>query len=209
MGMEYGGEAGCSTELFVFSGKCFQEILDAGKHEGIDCCLIFPGKTPELLGEGKGDQIVLSRQPLAQLILDPLPIFMVLAMGTVSVATGMRNIDLFPAVVIRALRQHVRAIFLSALCHGLQSLCMAWQDGILVSVQKTILEFVNDRGEQNHLTPPHVISKVLASVLTAWRALFPVLEVRWVYLEVVRTLTWPRICCNSMRSTPASSICVA
>ena len=153
MGMEYGGEAGCSTELFVFSGKCFQEILDAGKHEGIDCCLIFPGKTPELLGEGKGDQIVLSRQPLAQLILDPLPIFMVLAMGTVSVATGMRNIDLFPAVVIRALRQHVRAIFLSALCHGLQSLCMAWQDGILVSVQKTILEFVNDRGEAESFDP--------------------------------------------------------
>ncbi|EFK06124.1 conserved hypothetical protein [delta proteobacterium NaphS2] len=35
----------------------------------------------------------------------------------------------------------------------------------------------------------------MASVLTAWLALFPVLEVRWVYLVVVRTLTWPRICC--------------
>ena len=130
---------------------------------------------------------------------------MVLAMGTVPVATGMWNIDLFSAVVIRTLHQHVRAVFLSALCHGLQSLCVAWQDGILVSVQKVVLEFIDDRGEQNHLTPPHVISKVLASALTAWLALFPILEMRWVYLVVVRTLTWPRICCNSMRSTPASS----
>ena len=209
MGMQYSGKSRCSTELFVVLGKCFQDILNTGKHQGIDCCLIFPGKIPELFREGKGDQIVLGRQPLAQLILDPLPVFMVLAMGTVPVATGMWNIDLFSAVVIGTLCQHVRAMLLSALHHGLQGLFMAWQDIILVSVKKAILEFVDDRGEQNHLTPPHVMSKVLASVLTAWRALFLVLDVRWVYLEVVRILTWPRICCNSMRSTPASSICVA
>ena len=87
MGMEYGGKAGCTTEFFVFLGKCFQEILDAGKHEGIDCRLIFPGKIPELFGEGEGDQIVLSRQPLAQLILDPLLVFRILTMGTVPVST--------------------------------------------------------------------------------------------------------------------------
>ena len=147
MGMEYGGKASCSTELFVFLGKCFQEILDAGKHEGIDRCLIFPGKIPELFREGKGDQIVLSRQALAQLILDPLPVFMVLAMGTIPVATGMWNIDLFSAVVIGALCQHVRAMLLPALHHSLQGLFMAWQDIILVSVKKAILEFVDDRGE--------------------------------------------------------------
>jgi len=209
MGMEYGGKPRCSTEFFVIMGKRFQEILDTGKHQGIDCCLISPGKIPELFRKGKGDKIVLSRQPLAQLIFDPLRAFMVLAMGTVSVPTGMRNIDLFSAVVIGTLCQHVRAMLLSALDHGPQGFFMAWQDIILVSVKKAILEFVDDRGEQNHLTPPHVMSKVLASVLTAWRALFLVLEVRWVYLEVVRTLTWPRICCNSRRSTPASSICVA
>jgi hypothetical protein len=207
--MKYDGKSSFSTEFFVVFGKGFQGILDTGKHQGIDCCLIFPGKIPDLFGEGKGDQIVLGRQPLAQLILGPLLVFMVLAMGTVPVATGMWNIDLFSAVVIGTLCQHVRTVPLSALHHGLQGLFMAWQDIFLVSIKKAILEFVDDRGEQNHLTPPHVMSKVLASVLTAWRALFLVLDVRWVYLEVVRTLTWPRIFCNSMRSTPASSICVA
>ena len=53
------------------------------------------------------------------------------------------------------------------------------------------------------------MSKLFARVLMAWEAVFPVVEVRWVYLEVVRTLTWPRIFCNSMRSTPASNKCVA
>ena len=128
--------------------------------------------------EGKGDQIVLGWQPLAQLILDPVPVFMVLAMGTVPVATGMWNIDLFSAVVIGTLCQHVRAMLMPAMRHSLQGLFMAWQGIIFVSVKKAILEFVDDRGEQNHLTPPHLMSKVLASVLAAWRALFLVLEVR-------------------------------
>ena len=46
-------------------------------------------------------------------------------------------------------------------------------------------------------------------MLIAWQAFWLVLLVRWVYLEVVRTLTWPRIFCSSMRSTPASSKWVA
>jgi hypothetical protein len=37
----------------------------------------------------------------------------------------------------------------------------------------------------------------------------PVLEVRWVYLAVVRIEWWPRIFCTSSRSTPASIRCVA
>ncbi len=89
MGMEYGGKSRCSTELFVVLGKRLQDILDTGKQQGIDCFLVFPGKIPELFWEGKGDQVVLGRQPLAQLILDPLPVFMILAVGTSS--GGRRN----------------------------------------------------------------------------------------------------------------------
>jgi hypothetical protein len=59
---------------------------------------------------------------------------MVLAMGTTPVSTGMWNIDLFSAVVIGTLCQHVRAMLVSALRHGLQGLFMAWQGIILVSV---------------------------------------------------------------------------
>jgi len=59
---------------------------------------------------------------------------MVLAMGTVSVPAGMGDIDLFSAVVIGTLCQHVRAMLLSALHHSLQGFFMAWQGIILVSV---------------------------------------------------------------------------
>jgi hypothetical protein len=100
---------GDPAEFFVVFGKCLQSILYTGKHQGIDLSLIFPGKVPELFGEGKGDQIILGWQPLAQLILDPLLIFMVLAMGTAPVTAGMRDIGELSAVVIGALCQHVRA----------------------------------------------------------------------------------------------------
>ena len=119
MGMQYSGKSRCSTELFVVLGKRFQDILNTGKHQGIDCCLIFPGKIPELFREGKGDQIVLGRQPLAQLILDPLPVFMVLAMRAIPMAAGMGNIGQFSAVMIGAVCKHMGAMLFSALLHGL------------------------------------------------------------------------------------------
>jgi len=86
MGMQYCCKSRCSLELFVVAGKCFQDILNTVKHQGIDCFLVFPGKIPKLPGNGKGDQVILGRKKLAQLILDPLVAFMVLAMGTAPVA---------------------------------------------------------------------------------------------------------------------------
>ena len=100
MGMENGGKSSCSTELFIVSGKRLQDILNTGEHQGIDDFLMFPGKIPELFWKGKGNQVVLGRQQLAQLIIDPLLVFMVLAMRTIPVAAGMRNIGLFAASVI-------------------------------------------------------------------------------------------------------------
>jgi len=100
-------------------GECFQNALSAGKHQGIDFFLVFPSMIPELFGEGKGDQIVVGRQALAQLIFDPLLVFMVLAMGTVPMATGMWNVDLLFAIVIGTLCQHMWAMLLSALHHSL------------------------------------------------------------------------------------------
>ena len=144
MGMEYGGKSSCSTELLVLLGERFQDILNTGKHQGIDSSLMFPGQIPELFGEGEGDQVVLGRQPLAQLILDPLLVFMVLAMGTVPMSAGVWDIGLFSAVVIGTLCQHMRAMLLSALCHVLQCLFMARQDMLLVSVKEAILEFVDN-----------------------------------------------------------------
>ena len=103
---------------------------------------------------------------------------MVLAMGTVSMAAGMWNIVLFSTGVIGTLFQHVRAMLVPAVDHGVYGLSMAGQDKFFVTIKKAIPEFVDYRGEQNHLTPPHCMSKELTSVLTAKLALFLVLEVR-------------------------------
>ena len=69
---------------------------------------------------------------------------MVLAMGTVPVTAGMRDIGELSAVEIGTLCQHVRAMLLPALLHGMEGLYMAWQDILFVSVKKSILEFVDD-----------------------------------------------------------------
>lgn len=62
--MEYGGKSRCSAEPVIVLGKCFQDILHTGKHEGIDFSLVLPGKIAKLAGQGKGDQIVRGRQTL-------------------------------------------------------------------------------------------------------------------------------------------------
>jgi hypothetical protein len=165
--MEYGGEPGFSTKFFIVPSEGFQSILDTIKHQGIDDFLVFPCQVPELLGKGEGDQVVFGRESLVQLIFDPLLVFMVLAMGAVSMTTGVGNISYFVAVVIGALRQHVRAMLLPALLHGPEGLLVTGQDRIIVLHQKTMLEFVDYRGDQNHLTPPQLMLKVSARELTA------------------------------------------
>jgi len=48
------------------------------------------------------------------------------------------------------------------------------------------------------------MEKFAINAWMAWSAFFVVVDVRWVYLLVVRMLWWPRIFCTSSRSTPAS-----
>jgi len=160
-------------------------------------------------GQREGDQVVLTRQPLVKLAFQPLLALVVLAMGAVSVAAGMGDIDPFAAPVVRTAGQHVRSMLVSAAGHGPQSLDMAWQEIFIVGAEEAVPELVDDRGEQHYLRPPHLMSRELTRALTANLALLAVPVVRWVYLAVVRMLTWPRICCSSSRSTPASSMWVA
>lgn len=100
MGVENGSEPCGSSELFVVFGEGFQDILDSYKHQGIDGSLVPPDKFPELARQGESNQIICAWQQFPQLLVNPLLAFMVLAMGTVSVATGMRNIGQFPALLL-------------------------------------------------------------------------------------------------------------
>jgi len=59
------------------------------------------------------------------LIFDPLPIFMVLALRTIPVATGMGDIHLTVTVMTGASGQHVRTMLLAAPLHCLQGFSMS------------------------------------------------------------------------------------
>lgn len=95
MGMQYRCKSGHTLQLLVILRKCFQKFLYTEKHQSIDDLLILPGQLAQLFGQGKGDQVILGWKLFVQLILNPLPAFMVLAMGAASMATGMRDIGLF------------------------------------------------------------------------------------------------------------------
>lgn len=127
--MEYGGEPRLSAKSFVIPGKGFQRIPDRVKHQRVDGFLISPGEIPELFGYGKSDKKIGGWQALVQLLFDPLLTFMVLAMRAVPVAAGMRNIDFLSTLMIRALCQHMLAMFLPAPGDDPQSLFVAGQHG--------------------------------------------------------------------------------
>jgi len=147
MGMEYCGKPCFSPELFVVPGKGFKDFLNTGKHQGIDFLLVLPGKIPKLSRESKGNQIVLGRQELVQLLFDPPGVFMVLAMGTVPVAAGMRNVGIGSAVMSSTFCQHMGAMLLSALLHGLKSFFMATQDGVFIFIEKPLFKLFYNGGK--------------------------------------------------------------
>jgi hypothetical protein len=177
MGMQDCGEPCRTTKVFIIFGKSFEGLLDTGKHQGIDDLLVFPGQFPELGRQGKGDQEIPGWQPLVQLVVDPLIVFMVLAVGTTAMTAGMRDIGLLPT---GTLGKHMGAMRLPALFHNRKSFPVAWQNRVGVALEERILELTDNLGEQYHLTPPHVRGKSLISVLMAWRRLLPVVLVRWV-----------------------------
>jgi hypothetical protein len=100
--MEYGGEPGCSTEIFIIPDEGLQGILNTVKHQGIDDFLEPPCQVAKLLGKGEGNQKVFGREALVQLVFDPLLSFVVLAMGAVSVTAGVGDIPFFGTVMIGA-----------------------------------------------------------------------------------------------------------
>jgi hypothetical protein len=170
-------------------GERFQGILHRCEEQSVDGLLVFPCQIPQLPGQREGNQEVLARQPLVKLAFQPLAALVVLAMRAVSVAAGVGNIHPFTAPVIRTLGQHVWSMLMSASGHGRQGFAMARQQSFIVDAEKAVFELVDNHGEQHYLRPPHSMSRELTKVLTANLALLAVVEVRWVYLAVVRMLT--------------------
>ena len=159
-------------------GEGFQQILYSLEHQGVDDFLVFPCQISQMLRQGEGDQVVLAWQPFFDLVFQPLLAFVVLAMGEIAVTTGMGNIDPLTALVIRTASQHVQTMLVAASGHSLQCFDMAWQEIFLVAAVEAVLESVDDRGEQHHLSPPHLMSTELIRELTTTFVLLAVAVLR-------------------------------
>lgn len=167
MGVENGYKARRSVELFIIFGKALENTLHTGNHQGVDGLLIFPSEIAKLTWKSEGDQIIWCRQKLLQLVFDPLPILMVLAMGTIPVSAGMGNRDLVVAMMIGASGQHVWAILLSALFHCPQGIPVPRQNCVFILREETVFKLVDDGREEDHFLPSQRISNPLTRALIA------------------------------------------
>jgi len=69
---------------------------------------MLPGQRPKLFGQGEGQQKILGWHLFFELPFQPLLAFMMLAMGTIAMAAGMRDEDLFFAAIASC--QHHRTL---------------------------------------------------------------------------------------------------
>jgi hypothetical protein len=108
---------------------------------------MLPGQRTQFFGQGEGQQKILGRHLLFELPFQPLLALVVLAMGTVAMAAGMRDEHLFFAAV--ALRQHHRTLRGAALFQGGQRFALTGQQRVLISRQKIGFKGLNDRRKQH------------------------------------------------------------
>ena len=162
MGVQYADGAGLALQLRIVPGEGFEGLPTATDHQVIECALMLPSQRTQFFGQGEAQQKILGRHLFFELPFQPLLAFMMLAMGTVAMAAGMRDEDLFFAAV--ALRQHHWALRGTALLQGGQRFELAGQR-ILIRRQKLGFKDLDDRRKQNHLTFLQSMAKPFISVL--------------------------------------------
>lgn len=139
-GMENAGKAGKigSQEMIVF-GKGLQGFGRGMKEGFIACFLMSTDKVTQFLRHGEGDQEVGTRDLPIKLFFEPLPGFVMLALGAVAVSTGSEDVmDL--AAVVAFIDGHAVKLG-AALDHGLDGFLVV--GGHVVSIAFDILGAVS------------------------------------------------------------------
>jgi hypothetical protein len=123
---------------------------------------MLPSQGTQFFGQSEGQHKILGWHLFVELSFQPLLAFIVLAMRTIAMSTGMRDEDLFFAAV--TLYQHYRALSGATLFQRRQGFKLAGQRG-LISRQKLGFKALDDRRKPYHLTPRQSMAKPLISAL--------------------------------------------
>ncbi len=178
MGVQYADGTRLSLQLRIVLREGFERFPAATDHQVIKYALMLPSQRTQFFGQGEGQQKILGRHLFFELPFQPLLAFVVLAMGTVAVAAGMRDEHLFFAAV--ALRPHHRALRGTTLFQGGQRLALTGQQRVLIRRQEIGFKALDDRREQHHLTLRQSMAKPFINALINWSACWLVVSVRWV-----------------------------
>ena len=108
-------------EPFVF-GEPFERLRRGFEHGVVREALMGADEGAQGLRDGEGEEEVRPRELFFQVVVEPLLSFMLLALGTVAVATGMMDAVLFPTAW--ALIQAVAVMSALAMLDGADGLSM-------------------------------------------------------------------------------------
>jgi hypothetical protein len=100
---------------------------------------MLPSQGTQFFGQSEGQHKILGWHLFVELSFQPLLAFIVLAMRTIAMSTGMRDEDLFFAAV--ALYQHYRALNGAALFQRRQGFKLAGRRGSYKSTETRLQSF--------------------------------------------------------------------
>jgi hypothetical protein len=143
MGVQHRDGARGALQLGVIATKGMHRLPTALDHQGIELALMLPCQITKFCRQGEGQQEIVAGHLFLELTFQPLLTLVVLTVGAVPMATGVRHENLFVTLV--ALRQHLWAERGATGLHGGERAGVPRQDRILVLRQKLGLEGFDDR----------------------------------------------------------------
>ena len=155
--MQHRDGAGCAPQLFVVLAEGAHRLPGAAHEQIVDDALVRKDERPEFRGQGEGQEKVLGGDLLLQLPFQPLLTLIVLTVGAVAVAAGMRHQFLLRAS--RAFDLHHGAGLGAALFHRRQGSIVVGRESVPVLRQEVGLEGVDDGRQTDHLTCPQRMPK--------------------------------------------------
>jgi hypothetical protein len=160
--------AGSALQLLVVVAESTHRFPTTLHQRRVHHALVRPGERPEFGRQGKGQQEILGGHLFLQLAFQPLLALVMLAVGAVAMAAGVRQ--QFLMVTFGALDLHLAAELGAALLHGCQCPIVHRGEPVAVLRQKVRLKGCDDFSEADHLICPQAIVKPSIRALIRSRA---------------------------------------
>jgi hypothetical protein len=142
-----------APQLRIAAGKTIKRLPGCFEEEIIGDPLIPPKQTPQLYRHSDCDHKIVDIEQFCLLSFQPSLAFVMLAVGTAAVPTGMGETNLMLATM--AFQHHDAAVLIAATSEGLEGLIMTRQKIMAVSLLQIAGIACDQIGKQDHQMSSH------------------------------------------------------